>query len=147
MSKNTPDASFTTLHTYETKSTITLQFNHDALQSTMRKSDPFALEFEYTQVMMAFMVLYESLAHVLLIGLGGGSLSKFCYKYLPQSKITTIEINPEVIAHRHTFCIPPNRGSYHVGVKSAIFAASSQRKTKKTLKPTCYDFLLLANTR
>jgi spermidine synthase len=114
MSKNTPDASFTTLHTYETKSTITLQFNHDALQSTMRKSDPFALEFEYTQVMMAFMVLYETLPHILLIGLGGGSLSKFCYKYLPQSKITTVEINPEVIAHRQTFCIPPNSQRFKI---------------------------------
>ena len=38
-------------------------------------------------------------------------------------------------------------GSYHVGVKSAIFAASSQRKIKIILKPTGYDFLLLANTR
>jgi hypothetical protein len=49
--------------------------------------------------------------------------------------------------HHAQMTIPLKRGSYHVGVKSAIFAASSQRKTKKTLKPTCYDFLLLANTR
>ncbi|MCB1657592.1 MAG: hypothetical protein KDI39_05140, partial [Pseudomonadales bacterium] len=83
-------------------------------QSTMRKSDPFALEFEYTQAMMAFIVLYDELAQVLLIGLGGGSLSKFCYKHLPQSTITTVEINPEVIAYRQTFCIPANNKRFKI---------------------------------
>ena len=114
MSKTNQTSSNDVLYTYETKNTISLQFNHDALQSVMRKSDPFALEFEYTQVMMTFMVLQEAFKHILLIGLGGGSLSKFCYKHLPNTKITTVEINPEVIAYRDKFQIPANNQRFKI---------------------------------
>ena len=104
----------TELYTFETKNTIALQFNHDAIQSVMRKSDPFALEFEYTQAMMAFLPLYEQIDHLLLIGLGGCSLSKFCYKQLPDSKITTVEISAEVISHRQLFQVPANNKRFKV---------------------------------
>ena len=114
MSKTNQTPSTDVLYTYETKNTISLQFNHDALQSVMRKSDPFALEFEYTQVMMTFMVLQEAFKHILLIGLGGGSLSKFCYKHLPTTKITTVEINPEVISYRDKFQIPANNQRFKI---------------------------------
>ncbi len=135
-----PDnTSSTKLYTFETKSTITLQFNHDALQSTMRKSDPFALEFEYTQAMMTFMVLYEELPHILLIGLGGGSLSKFCYKHLPDSKITTVEINPEVIAYRQTFCIPNNNQRFKIIEADGAHYLEQQVTAKK---PLCNVILL-----
>ena len=104
----------TELYTFESKSTITLQFNHDAIQSVMRKSDPFALEFEYTQAMMAFLPLYEQISSVLLIGLGGGSLSKFCYQQLPSSQITTVEISAEVLSYRQLFQVPANNKRFKV---------------------------------
>lgn len=102
------------LYALETRQTITLQFNHDALQSVMRKSDPFALEFEYTQAMMSFMPLVEEPQHILLIGLGGGSLSKFCYKHYPDSLVTTVEISREVIAYRDKFMIPANNQRFKI---------------------------------
>jgi hypothetical protein len=36
-----------------------------------------------------------------LIGLGGGSLVKYCYRNLPGTRIVVIEIDPEVIALRN----------------------------------------------
>lgn len=43
-----------------------------------------------------------------MIGLGGGSLAKYCYRHLPNTKIVAIEINPAVIALREQFQIPPD---------------------------------------
>jgi spermidine synthase len=41
-----------------------------------------------------------------MLGLGGGSLAKFCYRHLPNTHITVVEINRDVIALRDEFCIP-----------------------------------------
>jgi spermidine synthase len=41
-----------------------------------------------------------------MIGLGGGSLVKFCRRHLPLSNITVVENNPGVIALRREFGIP-----------------------------------------
>ncbi|MCK7495577.1 MAG: transferase [Comamonadaceae bacterium] len=35
-----------------------------------------------------------------MIGLGGGSLAKFCHRHLPRARIRVVEINPHVIALR-----------------------------------------------
>ena len=41
-----------------------------------------------------------------MVGLGGGSLVKFCRRYLPRSRITVLEIDADVIALREQFMIP-----------------------------------------
>ena len=38
-----------------------------------------------------------------MIGLGGGSLAKFVYHRLPQTRTTVIEINPESLRWRESF--------------------------------------------
>jgi len=52
--------------------------------------------------------------HILIVGLGGGSLSKYCYQQFPHAHITTLEINPEVIALRDKFLIPPDDEHFRV---------------------------------
>jgi hypothetical protein len=50
------------------------------------KASPNGLEFEYTKVMMAFMLfITEAFKNILLVGLGGGSMSKFCHKHFPET--------------------------------------------------------------
>jgi spermidine synthase len=41
-----------------------------------------------------------------MVGLGGGSLAKYCYHKLPDTRISVAEINPNVIALREHFRIP-----------------------------------------
>ena len=43
-----------------------------------------------------------------MLGLGGGSLVKYCRKHLPTTHITAVEIDAEVIALRKHFHIPPD---------------------------------------
>jgi spermidine synthase len=83
-----------------------LLFSLDFIQSAMRIDDPYALEFAYTRKMMAFLLFVPNPAHVLMVGLGGGSLAKFCHRHLPHARLTVVEINPDVIALRDAFDVP-----------------------------------------
>ena len=77
-------------------------------QSEMRLDDPYALVNEYTRKMMGFLAFQPRPEHVLVIGLGGGSLVKYCHRHLPSTQITAVEIDPDVLALRSQFFVPPD---------------------------------------
>ncbi len=76
--------------------------------SEMRLDDPVALVSEYTRKMMGFLIFRARPRRILMIGLGGGSLVKYCHKHLPTTHITAVEIDAEVIALRRHFHVPPD---------------------------------------
>lgn len=86
----------------------TLQFDGLTIQSEMAIDDPAALALDYTRMMMGFLLFQPAPRHVAMIGLGGGSLVKYCLATLPQARVTAVEVNPDVIALRDTFGIPPD---------------------------------------
>jgi spermidine synthase len=94
--------------------TRNLFFSLDAIQSAMRLDDPTALITAYTRKMMAFLLFTPAPRHVLMVGLGGGSLAKFCYRHLPHTRISVIEVNAEVIALREEFTIPPDDARFEI---------------------------------
>lgn len=83
-----------------------LLFSHESVQSSMRLDDPDALACEYTRRMMAFLLFVPEPREIVMIGLGGGSLAKFCYKHLPDARLIAVEIDRDVIALRDEFLIP-----------------------------------------
>lgn len=85
-----------------------LYFSRALTQSEMRISDPFALEFAYTRKMMSFLLFVHEPRRILMLGLGGGSLAKFCYRHLPAARITAVELDPHVLAFREQFMLPPD---------------------------------------
>ena len=91
-----------------------LQFSNGAVQSSMRVSEPYELDLSYTRAMMGFLLFNAEPRHILLVGLGGGSLSKYCYRQFPQARITTLEINQDVIALRDDFLVPPDDDRFQV---------------------------------
>lgn len=92
----------------------TLHLSSEAIQSSMWVFKPDALDLEYTRLMMGFLAFNPCPARIAMIGLGGGSLAKFCYRHLPASRIDVVEINEEVIALRNEFMIPQDDGRFHV---------------------------------
>ena len=86
--------------------TRSLHFTHGELQSSMRLDRPDELQVDYTRTMMGFLLLQPRPRHIAMIGLGGGSLVKFCHRHLPAARMTVVEINPGVIALRRDFGIP-----------------------------------------
>jgi spermidine synthase len=85
---------------------VSLEFPNGSIQSQMLISDPNHLALSYTRAMIAFPLFCPEPAHIAIIGLGGGSMVKWCYHHLPAAEITVIEINPHVISLREEFHIP-----------------------------------------
>lgn len=86
-----------------------LYIDTNTIQSSMSVSDPYQLMLNYSKGMMGFKLFHDSVKQVLMIGLGGGSVTKYLWKFCPEIKQTVIELNPEVIniAGSH-FYLPEN---------------------------------------
>lgn len=99
---------------YEGNRDITLHFDLSATQSQMRKSDPDKLILGYTRTMMGFLLFQPKPERIAMVGLGGGSLAKYCLRHVPDAHFTAVEINPDVIALRDKFGIPPDAPNFKV---------------------------------
>ncbi|WP_431825996.1 spermidine synthase [Burkholderia sp. F1] len=98
----------------ETQHAVSLHFDHFATQSFMSLRNPDKLTLDYTCAMMGFLLLQPAPKHICMIGLGGGSLAKFCYRNLPEAAIDAVEISAEVIALRDVFRIPADDARFKV---------------------------------
>ncbi|MEB0138427.1 MULTISPECIES: fused MFS/spermidine synthase [unclassified Undibacterium] len=85
-----------------------LYLNPQCMQSALLIDQPERLLCAYSRAMMAFLLACPAPRHIILIGLGGGSLVKYCYHRLPDCRITAIEIDADVIALREQCQIPPD---------------------------------------
>jgi len=95
-----------------------LHIGSDTVQSSMRLARPNDLELSYTRSMMAFLLFVPPPRQVLMIGLGGGSLAKFVYHRLPETRTTAVEVSPRVVAvARQYFNVPPDDGRLTVLVE------------------------------
>ena len=99
---------------YEDERGVALHFEISSIQSRMRRDDPYALDLDYTRAMMGFLLFVPGPRSMLMVGLGGGSLPKYCHRHLPQADITVVEINPHVIALRDEFLVPPDGERFRV---------------------------------
>jgi spermidine synthase len=93
---------------------LALNFDGMSVQSEMNLDDPDELVIGYTRAMMSFLLFEPAPRHVAMIGLGGGSIAKYCYRYLPETEITVVEINPDVIALRSEFAIPEDDKRFRI---------------------------------
>jgi spermidine synthase len=64
----------------------------------MRLRKPDAIELEYAQQMMIWMLFNPEPQHIVQLGLGTGALTKFCYRQFETARVTAVELNPSVIA-------------------------------------------------
>jgi spermidine synthase len=106
-----------------------LHFTLGETQSSMRLDRPDELHVDYTRTMMGFLLLHPRPRTITMIGLGGGSLVKFCRRHLPFATMTVVENNPAVIALRKDFGIPDDGpglrviaedGAVHMATASAV---------------------------
>jgi len=114
---------------YEDGQTVAMHFDISAIQSRMRRDDPFRLDLDYTRTMMGFLLWHPQPRSILSIGLGGGSLPKYCHRYLPHADITVVEINPHVIELRDAFAVPADDHRFRVVCDDgARFVATLDRR-------------------
>ncbi len=102
------------LFTLSTDDTLSLHFDGQHIQSMMSLHDPYRLHLHYTQAMMAFKLFKQNPDTIVIVGLGGGSLSKYCFRRFPEARIVTLEISEDVIALRDKFKIPRDGNRFRV---------------------------------
>lgn len=105
-----------------------LHFGPARIQSRMRLAEPDALVFDYTCLMMGFVAFCAAPRRIAVIGLGGGSLVKFCRRHLPQARLDVVEIDPRVIALRDAFAVPRDDRRLRIRLgDGAAFVATQTR--------------------
>ena len=115
-----------------------LYFDLTYVQSEMTIDRPYTLNFAYTRKMMGFLLFLPRPKHVVIVGLGGGSLTKFCHRHLPSARITTVEIDPEVIAFGDLFDLPSQDERYAlVQANAADYFATTKDRADVVLLDGC----------
>jgi spermidine synthase len=97
------------------------------VQSEMLLSRPARLVLAYTRAMMCFALFVPRPRHIVMVGLGGGSLAKFCYRHFPEARITVLELRADVIALREQFLVPPDDARFRVVHADAADWLAGQR--------------------
>lgn len=98
----------------ESKKFKALYFDSESTQSLMDMQAPMRLVVSYTETMMGFLLFHPEPKSIAMIGLGGGSLAKYCHHHLPASSILVLENNAKVIALKNQFHIPDNDARFKV---------------------------------
>ncbi|QWE16211.1 hypothetical protein [Polynucleobacter sp. AP-Nino-20-G2] len=91
-----------------------LYFDSESTQSLMDVQAPLRLVVSYTETMMGFLMFHSNPKSIAMIGLGGGSLAKYCHHHLPNTSILVLENNPKVIALKDQFHVPDNGPRFRV---------------------------------
>ena len=95
----------------ESKKFKALYFDSDSTQSLMDMQAPIRLVVSYTETMMGFLLFHDNPKSIAMIGLGGGSLAKYCHHHLLGTSILVLENSAKVIALKDKFHVPEN-GAY-----------------------------------
>ena len=70
---------------------------YDYTESVATLDDPDDLPVRYTQVMTVGLLYPPEPKRVLMIGLGGGSISSYLGRHMPDASVDTVEVDPGVI--------------------------------------------------
>ncbi len=91
------------------------------VQGAMRLDAPDQLELHYIRQMMIWTLFQNEPQRIAQLGLGAGSLTRFCYQHFPTTRIDAVEINPEVVqASRLLFNLPPDDERLNVHTVDAL---------------------------
>jgi predicted membrane-bound spermidine synthase len=107
----------------------------DYTESVSNLLDPDDLPLRYAQVMTIATVYPEAPRKILMLGLGGGSISTYLGRFMPEAAITTVEIDPGVITAAKTYfgLRETERMRYHAGDGRVFLNRNSE----------LYDLILL----
>jgi spermidine synthase len=115
------------------------------VQGAMRMAKPDAIELEYVQRMLAWLLWRPEpdrvRGHAVQLGLGAASLTRFCAQQL-RLRTTAVELNPSVLAAaRHGFRLPSDSPRLQVVLADAEdwVADAAQRGVADVLNVDLYD--------
>lgn len=119
-----------------------LHFGTIWIQGAMRLARPNDLALEYTRQMMAWLLFLDAPARIVQLGLGAGSLTKFCLARCPASEVRVVEVNPHVIEAAHSmFRLPRVHPRLAIDCEDAALwvADPAHRASAEVLQVDLYD--------
>lgn len=145
MSAHTPAHDLPEVHFSEDGVSRFLHLDSPWIQGSMRLKDPLALDLEYVQRMMAWLLFVEWSSvperHAMQLGLGAASLTKFTSKKLGMLT-SCVELNPAVYrACRQWFRLPDNHARLNVmlGDAAAVIRQPEWQGAVDALQVDLYD--------
>ncbi|MBA6414531.1 fused MFS/spermidine synthase [Colwellia sp. 6M3] len=125
----------------ESKGLRCLKFNvksSKTQQSCMLVDDPQRLVFNYTKMLFSSLLLNPNPERILIIGLGGGTMSNALHQIYPKATITNVEIDPAVIkVARNYFTFFENDHITAIAQDGRIFVK------RESIKKQQYDWIIL----
>jgi len=110
------DTRYHRLAVVEDEDTRYLRFDN-SLQSAMYLDEPLRTRFRYTDFFHLGFAYNAAARDVLFIGLGAGSSQKRMLRELPRARLTTVELDPEVVEAAHRwFALPRDHPRHRVEV-------------------------------
>lgn len=107
-------------------------------QSCMLVDDPQRLVFNYTKMLFSSLLINPNPERILIIGLGGGTMSNVLHQIYPKASITNVEIDPAVIkVARNYFDFFENKSITAVAQDGRIFVK------RAVIKKQQYDWIIL----
>ena len=111
----------------------------DHSESAVDLANPLRPQMRYTELMFAGLLYRPQPTDVLMIGLGGGMLSRMLAHYFPQANVVTVEIDPKVfeLAKKHFGFKETDRGKVVVRDGRVYVKRTLRKKTPR------FDIILL----
>ncbi len=120
---------------------LSMHIGSTTIQSSMRINKPFHLELDYTRAMSMVLLFLENPKEILFIGLGGGTMPKFFYKFFTKAKLTVLEINLKVIQiAKHFFKLPISKRFNIVHGDGISYLKETERKYDLLLSDAFEDY-------
>lgn len=95
------ESKYNSIFIYKNGNLISMTFGHNKrifTESIYDTKDDRELPAAYTRFMSVPVAYDNDLANILEIGFGGGRTAWYLHKYLPQTQVTSVELDPDVVA-------------------------------------------------
>lgn len=96
----TVESHYNSIFVFKNGSYVTFSFRHKErryVESRRNTEDLLELPVDYTRSMTAALAYPPTLDSFLIIGMGGGSVSWYLHKHLPQASVRAVELDGEMI--------------------------------------------------
>lgn len=117
---------FGTIRIFEKGNYRFLEFGQQIEQSCVFMPDPSWLEYDYTRAMLMGALCHSHPTSALFLGLGAGTLTTACLKFLPLQKAKAIELRVDVISLAKQYLAFPNDPKLSIQVGDALKLLAEQ---------------------